>query len=109
MVGERSLRISKRRMENNHSHEAQFQTNDKNGFSEVSVIDTAEAGCNGVIGRRSLRKRNRRITQDHVYEVQLGIEDDHERPNNEIISKRNITKKRRSTAKNSADEVQFHL
>ncbi|XP_062106968.1 snRNA-activating protein complex subunit isoform X2 [Humulus lupulus] len=104
MVGERSLRKSKRRMENNHADEAQFQTDDKNGYSEVSVIDTAEAGCNGVMGGRSLRKRKGRITQDHVDEVQLRIEDDHGRSNNEIISKRNITKRRSSTAKNRADE-----
>uniref|UniRef100_A0A803QIS3 snRNA-activating protein complex subunit n=1 Tax=Cannabis sativa TaxID=3483 RepID=A0A803QIS3_CANSA len=104
MMDERSLRKSKRIMANNHADEAQFCTNDKNGCSEVSVIDTTEDDCNGVMGGRSLRKREGKTTQDHVDKVQLEQEDDHPRPNSEIISKRKITKRKRSMAKTRADK-----
>lgn len=120
IMNERSLKIRKKRMADNQVDEAQFLSNDKDECLEISVNDTAKAGC-GVTIRRSLRKR--RVADNDAEEVQFIREDDNEMSNDKdecleissndapkagckrITSKKSLRKRRR--VHNHTDEVQL--
>lgn len=91
ITSQRSLR-KKTMTAHNHPDEVQLGMGDDHGISndgdlclEITSNDTDKAGCNELVSGRSFRKRKRKTAYNHEDEVQVRVEDDHGKSNNEDV------------------------